>query len=331
MTWRRSGVTTAYGGRRRKSGVGAQTAPTGALVAAAALSGTSTVSQAGTGTLVADAELTGVSLVSQAGTGSLAASAALSGSSSVSQSGTGSLAASAALSGTGTAGGQPPVSGYLAWYDASQITGQSDGSSLSAWSDLSSNGYNMSQSTGADQPTYYSSTAGKLINGLPAVWFNGTSDRMTNSTSVSLANCSIFAVVQLTSDTNNATILGSSASGGLQLRTNTGARLNLLAEGTTDIGADSSGEITPGSNNAGAATYDSTTGAYAFYVNSGTATTTGTNATTISSHAMVLGFNGSNTSEFWDGAIAEVIVYNSVLTGAQITSTFTYLNNKWGT
>lgn len=76
---------------------------------ALALSGTSTVTQAGTGALAASMALSGLGGVTQSGSGSLSASMALSGTSTVSQSGTGSLSMSMALSGSGTVSGNPTL------------------------------------------------------------------------------------------------------------------------------------------------------------------------------------------------------------------------------
>ena len=35
--------------------------------------------------------------------------------------------------------------------------------------------------------------------------------------------------------------------------------------------------------------------------------------------------------ELWDGAIAEICIYNSELTGTNLTNIEGYLKNKWGT
>lgn len=87
--------------------------------------------------------------------------------------------------------------GLLAWYDASQIAA-ADNTPLAAWDDLSGNGFTMSQATAADQPTYYSSTAGKTVNGLPAVWFDGVDDVMTTAApwTSAVANVTMFVVCQ---------------------------------------------------------------------------------------------------------------------------------------
>jgi hypothetical protein len=132
MSRRRSGVTQAFGNRRRVSGISvgppapagsvAATAVlsstggvvsqsgSGSVAASASLSGTGSSGLVGSGSVAAAAALSGTATVSQAGTGSLAASASLSGSSTVSQAGSGSLAASASLSGTGSVpSGNPAI------------------------------------------------------------------------------------------------------------------------------------------------------------------------------------------------------------------------------
>ena len=70
-----------------------------------------------------------------------------------------------------------PVAGYSAWWDATQITGIADGAALATWPDASGNGYPFTAAAG-HQPTYYKTTAGKLIHGNPAVWFDGSTTVM---------------------------------------------------------------------------------------------------------------------------------------------------------
>ena len=76
----------------------------------------------------------------------------------------------------------PPVAGYTGWWDASQISGVADGAKLSSWPDLSGNGHHLAQATGANQPTYYKTTVGQLVNSQPVVVFDGAaSGRHNNS------------------------------------------------------------------------------------------------------------------------------------------------------
>lgn len=80
---------------------------------------------------------------------------------------------------------QPGVSplqlpGLVAWYDASQITGLSDGEAVAQWNDVSGNGNHLTQGTAGFRPIYKVS----IVNGLPVVRFDGTDDKLTRSTLV---------------------------------------------------------------------------------------------------------------------------------------------------
>ena len=76
----------------------------------------------------------------------------------------------------GVNGGWTPASlpGLVFWLDAKAI-GQSDGSAVSAWNDLSGNGYNFTQATAANQPTYNATG----LNGNPTVTFNGITNYLS--------------------------------------------------------------------------------------------------------------------------------------------------------
>lgn len=69
------------------------------------------------------------------------------------------------------------ISSLRAWYKADAITGLSDGSAVSAWSDNSGNSNNFSQATPTNQPLYKTN----IINGKPVLRFDGTNDYMGSS------------------------------------------------------------------------------------------------------------------------------------------------------
>lgn len=77
-----------------------------------------------------------------------------------------------------TNGFNPIALGNLkAWYKADAgVT--LNGSTVSAWADQSGNGYNLSQATAANQPTFVSNSQ----NGLPAIQFDGTNDILSIAT-----------------------------------------------------------------------------------------------------------------------------------------------------
>lgn len=92
----------------------------------------------------------------------------------------------------------PSVPAPFIWYDAQDIAGVADGAALATWHDLAS-GFDLSQSSPTNRPTFYSSTAAFLINGHPAVWVAGVSGATSyymNTVSVSQAGpLTLMAVV----------------------------------------------------------------------------------------------------------------------------------------
>ncbi len=72
--------------------------------------------------------------------------------------------------------------GLRAWVKADVGAGASDGATVATWSDQSGNGYNFTQATTGAQPTYYATTAGKLLNFNPVLDFDGTGDYLRNTT-----------------------------------------------------------------------------------------------------------------------------------------------------
>lgn len=97
----------------------------------------------------------------------------------------------------------PPLAGYVAWYDASQITGVADAAALASWPDLSGNGHTAVQATVPQQPTYYKTTPAFLVNGKPAVWFNAVaSSQMLAAFGLTYADPNTFFIV--TANSNSA-------------------------------------------------------------------------------------------------------------------------------
>jgi len=79
------------------------------------------------------------------------------------------------------------------------------GSSVSQWNDRSGNGRHVSQSVGSSQPTY----ATNQQNGKPAITFDGSNDRLTNTNagSAGVDNCSFFAVARFVAGGANEDLL----------------------------------------------------------------------------------------------------------------------------
>jgi len=97
------------------------------------------------------------------------------------------------------------IQGNTAWYDAADdttITVDIDGF-VSQWSDKSTSGNDLVQGTGAEQPNSQS----HIINGLPAIKFDGVDDTLRNITFPDLSKFSVFVVAQYDAGGANQTIL----------------------------------------------------------------------------------------------------------------------------
>lgn len=68
------------------------------------------------------------------------------------------------------------------WFKADDGTLSGDGTSVGAWTNKSSNPYNLSQSTAGHQPKFYSTTSSKLVNFNPTLEFDGIDDHLKNLT-----------------------------------------------------------------------------------------------------------------------------------------------------
>jgi len=159
----------------------------------------------------------------------------------------------------------------------------------------------------------------------------------TVATAVPLKNAAtFFVVIKPTSAVSAASqaIVGANASGGLSFYLNTasgGTALALIKTSLAIIGT-ASASWTTGTWLQANATYNASTGAFAFR-QARAAAGSGTGATAAGSAGMV-SFIGadvaSNTSLLNSASVAELMIYNRVLTTGEITTLETYLNTRWG-
>lgn len=222
--------------------------------------------------------------------------------------------------GVGKTVSAPPVVGYVAWYDASQISGQSDNSPLATWRDLSGNGYDLTQSTPVNRPTYYSTTTGKLVNNKPAVWFP---TNVWLQTSSPILPQSVF-LIGINSGNQDA-YFGGVGSTTIELR-DAGNVLQLLNSHVALI----VGSVSAVPANVPAfigCTLNATNSS--LYINSATANATAGGAS-LTNDLFALGMCASGDLMI-NGAICELVAYPTVLTAPQITSIYNYLKTKWGT
>lgn len=126
---------------------------------------------------------------------------------------------------------------------------------------------------------------------------------------------------------------GASVSGGLQFRleaetAGTPVPMGLINQYSANIGF-STGYMPANTPTLGVATYNSTTGAYAFYLN-GSPSGTGTSVQTLKAAGTQLGRNGTGINEWYAGDIAEVISWNKVLSAGELTTLNTYVQGQYG-
>ena len=243
----------------------------------------------------------------------------------------------------------PPVSGYKLWLDASDTASiTASGGAVSQWSDKSGNARHLTQGTGANQPT----TGTRTINGKNVIDFDGTNDWMSVPSSTALFNYlhnstggTTFVVGIVDNTAAGKTIFGtcdfSSADTGVVSDVNSSEQTNLAivrgASGASTAIAFAVNTLTAGSAFYLTAKFD---GGNATAGNrlreslnncafAGANSLTNTASTSNSTGNMTVGANHNGNTN-WDGVIGEIIIYEGILSDANIDSVEAYLAAKWG-
>jgi hypothetical protein len=118
------------------------------------------------------------------------------------------------------------------------------------------------------------------------------------------------------------------SSASLEFDYTSGGALNLTASFVAGIG-NSTTTVAPGTAFQGNATYDGATGNYAFRI-SQAAAGSGTNSQSITSGSGGIGFDPQINGQYLNGMLAELIIYNRVLSPTEIANVEAYLHTKWG-
>ena len=216
------------------------------------------------------------------------------------------------------------VAGLTLWFDASNAASiTQSGGSVSEWNDLSLNGNNLTQSNGSAQPTIQTAAQ----NGLNTIRFTSANSQLMNFiTDVNVdAAYSIFAVMRRGGPTG-ANIV--------ELFGHLGLPNNASLEWFSDeqiYAYDSTGYVTTPFASSSAynqvdANITSSLGVINF---NGTQAASG--ALTATGSTGVWGQLGYSDGKFCNGEIAEVIVYNSVISSGSAAAVRAYLKAKWGT
>lgn len=224
-------------------------------------------------------------------------------------------------------GGLSPssITGLESWYNAGSISGVSNGANVSAWSDSSGNGHNLSQATTNDQPLLETSD----INSLPAVRFNGSTDYMAGTASGFTNQATVISM-----QTVKSAVYGGTYEFGINSGVNTGIS-NLPWGGTMYARSDGigAGDITwayttPTTNILTQEYNGGTTSGQAWWdgVSKGTTTTNSSYNSTI--NTLTVGAL-TPTAYFENTDLAELIAYNVALTTTQRQGIEGYLANKY--
>jgi hypothetical protein len=227
-----------------------------------------------------------------------------------------------------------PSSGLKSWYKADNGAIVSSGS-VTTWKDVSGSGSDASQSTSTAQPTYNSSA----INGLPAVVFNGTSDYLNMPAGFSnfASGLSIFLVTKPTTWAYGQRVFAFG-------NTNTSGSNCLVLEEPTNTSL-SFDQFDSGGNVASVVSNSAVTlGSYQLYEITHDGTSTGTmyaDAVQIAKNTAMYSTSSINpnynylgcaigVNGFFAGEVAEVLIYNRLLTNSERLGVEEYLSGRYG-
>jgi hypothetical protein len=245
-------------------------------------------------------------------------------------------------SGNGPAGiGSTTGSDIALWLDASELL-LGDGAAVATWPDLTG-GNNATQTTGVLQPTYETNE----LNGQGIVRFNGTTQFMAGSLGTSFSAPFTLLAVGRFAQTNQGTAdndyifdLGEPGPGTLGNKASISRRRNDDVIARADRyysfqgGAPQYGPVINGglaNAHVFGATYQLRSPFHQLYYNGTLSLAAPSNIAVNSNGVYHLGRlnNTSDVNHFLNGDIAEIIIYNSVLSSTQIRIIQAYLAAKW--
>jgi hypothetical protein len=204
------------------------------------------------------------------------------------------------------------------------ITNVADDTAIAAWPDISGNGYNLTQSTGGDQPTFYKSTTAKLINGLPAVWFSGA-QYMVNTTIPTTSQPVTMVVVGIyTSSFSGTPVMLADGSAAHAVELAAGATPTLEMYAGTVLGG---GTPVLGDLYLQIGVFN---GSSSLLRVNGTALESGAAGSNAFTGGVVVGASAS-IAQFLTGAISHVIIFPYALNVLQCEAIEAFMANHWGT
>ena len=238
------------------------------------------------------------------------------GTASITATGTGVLASLPATITGYPVGAQIPV----AWFKADAISGVTNGGTLTTWTDASGNGYNATQGTPGQAPTYVI----KAMNGLPVVRFNTTNNTYLSFPRPVQDDFTIICVFQSTQGLYSGSYYYEGA--GL-VNGEVGGVINdfgtcLFANGAIsagtgnpDVSINSGAGYNDGNPHIFTFTRTEATGLISLYVDGSLVGTTSGGTQTLNTPAILVLGAQQTLINFLTGDIAEVQVFNTALAG----------------
>ena len=217
--------------------------------------------------------------------------------------------------------------GLALWLDASQLTGLVDGNAVASWTDMTGKGNHAIQATEANKPLYKTN----ILNGKPVVRFDGTDFLTSPNGAISgLSNAiSIFAVYNMTVQTDTSILVAETD--------DTANRLNIhpnFSGGTVffDFGNISTGGRVNGAWGGALGTFYrwgfvAGSSAMNIYRNGTSILSVGTSKT-FTPGIKTLNIGAYSATRF-NGDVAEIIIYNRVLSAIERAFIDSYLSNKY--
>jgi hypothetical protein len=219
------------------------------------------------------------------------------------------------------------------WLAADRISGLVDGDPVTTWADLSGQGNNATQGTGAAKPTYKTN----IVNGRPALLFDGVDDFLDVPAPIEAllqtSTKSVFAVVKWVTLVNNTRIF-TLANGAAQTRFSLGiiSGFNYYLIYTTGSATQSNSIMTGGAapSTSVAQIFDVTQNgtALAGYVNGTLGNSVNDAGTTAPNTAGTVGSNQGGS--LWANVyICEIVAYDTALSASDRARVRRYLGAKY--
>ena len=217
----------------------------------------------------------------------------------------------------------------------------SDYTSMRIWKDKSGNGYDATQTTSASRPTYRTSQ----VNGKPTIQFDGTDDHLhlaSGSLGIlrNVSGATVFVVAKYSTDLTQQSIFWFSNGTGagqtrLQFRKSATNTFSVVGR---RLDADTAQVVTSTTTNIGNYIVQSVRVDYQntllqqFLNNTldGESLSFQTLGNTSDTDSLNAFLGSANSTNFLNGNIAEVIVFNKTLSTAEFNNVNIYLMAKWG-